>query len=95
MALFLLIPAQSDDALGLELASLVSCSASLRLLNWPAHLPPERTYRQWFSTAKLPVILLVGPTILAGAGLLIESLGGSTGSLRLPVAVVAAIEILR
>jgi len=88
-ALFLLIPAQSDDLLGLELAVLgLVLGLAQGLLNWPAHLPPERTYRQWFSTSALPVILLVGPTILAGAGLLIEGLGGLYW---LPVAVIAAI----
>ena len=58
------------------------------LLNWPSHLPPERTYRKWLYGSALPVILLVGPTILAGAGLLIEGLGGLYW---LPVAVIAAI----
>ena len=88
-ALFLLIPGQSDDALALELIMLgLVLGFLLGLFNWPVHLPPQRTYRQWLYGNAIPVILLVGPMILAGAGLLIESLGGLYW---LPVAVIAAI----
>jgi hypothetical protein len=87
--LFLLIPEQSDDALALELIMLgLVLGLVLGLLNWPLHLPPERTYRTWFFGSALPVILLVAPTILAGAGMMVESLGGLYW---LPVAVIAAI----
>ena len=88
MALFLLIPRQSDDTLGLELVVLgLVLGLLLGLLNWPKHLPPQRTYAQWLYSSAVPVVLLVGPTILGGAGLLIESLGGLYW---LPVAVIAA-----
>ncbi len=89
IALLMLIPGQSDDLLGLELVVMgLLLGLMLGLLNWPSHLPPERTYRKWLLGSAIPVILLVGPTILAGAGLLIEGLGGLYW---LPVAVIAAI----
>ena len=88
-ALFLLIPDQSDDALALELVMLgLVLGLLLGLFNWPVNLPPQRTYGQWLYGSAIPVILVVAPTILAGAGMLVDSLGGLYW---LPVAVLAAI----
>lgn len=88
-AIFVLIPGQSPDVLGVELVGLgVVLGAVLTWLNSPFHLPPDRTMLSWVAGSAIPVTLIVVPTTVAGLGMILGSLGGLYW---LPVAVVAAI----
>jgi hypothetical protein len=89
VALLLLIPEQSSDAIGMELLVLgVALAAALVPLNSMRTRGPHRTWAMWSVTSGAPMVLLPGPTFLAGLGVVLDSLGGLYW---LPVAVIAAV----
>jgi modulator of FtsH protease len=89
VALCLLIPEQSSDALGVELVGVgVAAGAVLTRFSWPRNLAPQRTLASWFIGQAMWVLLVVVPLLLAGIGVLTTGLGGLYW---LPVSVVAAV----
>jgi hypothetical protein len=88
-AICLLIPGQSQDALGIELLVIGVVSALvLTKQSWPTNLAPHRTLASWFIGQAMWVVLLVVPLLLAGIGLLVTGLGGLYW---LPVSVAAGL----
>ena len=88
LALVLLIPGQSNTALGIELLIFgLLIGVVLTRLNWP-HLSPERTFTEWAYGTGLWTALIIVPTILGAVGLLSASIGGLYW---IPVAMAAGI----
>lgn len=89
VAVCVLIPSQSRDALGVELL-LVGLLAGMLLaaLSWPRNLSPQRTVASWLVGQALPAVLIVVPLVIAGIGMLTTDFGGLYW---LPVSVVAAV----
>jgi modulator of FtsH protease len=89
VALCLLIPGQSQDALGAELLAIgLLAGGLLTAFSWPRNLAPQRTVASWFVGQAMPVVLIVVPLLVAGIGVLTSELGGLYW---LPVSVVFAI----
>jgi len=89
IALLLLIPDQSDLALGWELLVLgVAAGGTLITLNRPWLRAPEQHLFWWVAITAMPILLLTASAILAGVGTMTESLGGLYW---LPVGVIAAL----
>jgi modulator of FtsH protease len=87
-AVCVLIPSQSQDALGMELVGVgVVVGALLTAFSWPRP-SPQRTFVSWALGQLLWVVLVVVPLLLAGIGLLADGLGGLYW---LPVTVVAGV----
>jgi modulator of FtsH protease len=77
IAVLLLIPGQSNTALGIELVVVgLVVGAVLAPLNSPVGLQPERTMGQWYIGSAIPITLLVVPTIIGGIGTATDTLGG-------------------
>jgi hypothetical protein len=88
-AVCVLIPSQSQDALGVELLAVGVVSAVvLTPLSWPKNLAPERTVLAWFLGQAMWVVLTVVPLLVAGIGVLTTELGGLYW---LPVSVAAGL----
>jgi len=88
-AIFLLIPGQSRDVVGTEVLIVgLVLAVGLFQLNSLRRKAPQRTMLMWALTSGTPLVLIPVPTILAGLGLLLDSLGGLYW---VPVAVLAAI----
>lgn len=94
IALLLLIPGQSDVALGWELVLLgVAAGSALAALNPPWLRSPEQPLFWWVLTTATPTVLLSASAIVAGIGTMTESLGGLYWlPAGLIVALVAALE---
>jgi hypothetical protein len=89
IALLLLIPDQSDVALGVELVLLgVVAGGALAALNPPWRRAPEQHLFWWVITNGTPTVLLSASAIVAGIGTMTESLGGLYW---LPVGVIVAL----
>lgn len=88
IALLLLIPGQSEQALGWELVGLgVAVGVVLAGLNPPGHRSPQQPLVGWVVGAAIPAVLLSLCTVIAGIGVMTGSLGGLYW---IPVAVIAA-----
>jgi hypothetical protein len=89
IALLLLIPDQSDAALGWELVVLgVLSGGALAALNPPWLRAPEQHLSWWVAINATPMLLLAASTIIAGIGTMTESLGGLYW---LPAGIIAAL----
>jgi hypothetical protein len=89
IALLLLIPGQSDVALGWELVVVgVAVGSGLAALNPPWLRAPEQHLPWWVAINAMPILLLTTSAIIAGIGTMTESLGGLYW---LPVGVIAAL----
>jgi hypothetical protein len=89
IALLLLIPGQSEVALGWELVVTgVAVGSGLSALNPPWLRAPEQHLSWWIAINALPILLLTASAIIAGIGTMTESLGGLYW---LPVGVIAAL----
>jgi hypothetical protein len=89
IALLLLIPDQSDVALGWELVVLgVVAGGALVALNPPWLRAREQHLSWWVTLNAVPILLLSASTIIAGIGTMTESLGGLYW---LPAGIIAAL----
>jgi len=89
ISVLLLVPGQSDTVLGVALLAVgVLVGTLIAVLNSPFHLPPQRTLAMWAGGTAIPGALITIPTILAGLGVMLGSLGGL---FWLPVAALAAL----
>ena len=89
IALLLLIPGQSDVALGWELVVVgVAVGSGLAALNPPWLRAPEQHLSWWVAINAMPILLLTSSAIIAGIGTMTESLGGLYW---LPVGIIAAL----
>jgi len=76
ISLAILIPGQSDEALGWELLAIgVVIGVILPWLHAPANRG-EASLRVWMIGTAIPIAILIIPTLLAGIGLLTDSGGG-------------------
>lgn len=87
VAVVLLVPNTSKTALGVELL-VIALLAALALGVAVSARSPEQPVVMWAIGTLVPVALLVVSTVLAGAGVISESLGGLYW---VPIAVVAAL----
>lgn len=89
LCMFLLVPEQPRTALGIELVGLgVVLALLLPYMNRPSARPQEQTTLQWLVFTCVPMVLLVVPLLLAGAGVLATAAGGLYW---LPVSAIAAL----
>jgi modulator of FtsH protease len=89
LAVLVLIPDQSATSLGVELLAagvLLGCGLGRAIR--PQGRSTHQSLPVWAVGSAMPVALMVVPTLLAGAGLVVDGLGGLYW---LPVAVLAAI----
>jgi modulator of FtsH protease len=88
-AVCVLVPNQSQNALGVELVVAGATSgALLTALSWPKFRSAARSRTVWLMGQVMPAVLVSVPLIVAGIGLLTSGLGGLYW---LPVSVIAAV----
>lgn len=89
LSLALLVPGQSDTALGIELL-VISAVVGVALAQQarPSARAPQQPVSSWVTTTVLPSVVVTVAPLIAGIGLLTESLGGLYW---LPVAVALAL----
>ncbi|WP_017613723.1 hypothetical protein [Nocardiopsis salina] len=85
----LLIPEAPASVVGCSLLAIgLVCGSILGVAASPSARPPGRTLAEWLIAPVTPAVLLAGSIVLAGVGVLTESLGGLYW---LPVAVIASV----
>jgi modulator of FtsH protease len=88
IALLLLIPGQSESALGTELVVLGAVTGAwLAVLNRPWLRSPEQPLLSWITNSAIPAGLLSVATVVGGLGTITGTLGGLYW---LPAGVIAA-----